>query len=257
MSPKKQPKSEVVPVRAKSALAEKPARPDKAPIIRFERVAKHYPGKVEALNGISFMVRDEEFVSLVGPSGAGKSTIVKLLIREETPTAGKIFVGEDEVTALREIDLPYLRRKIGIVFQDFKLLNEKTAFENIAFAMEMCGYLTKEIHEDVPRILKIVGLSEKAHSFPNELSGGEKQRVAIARALIHRPDIIVADEPTGNLDPINTIEIARLLVKINELGTTVILATHNKDIVNALNRRVITLKDGVIVRDEEHGRFVI
>lgn len=210
-----------------------------------------------ALKDITFGVNAHEFVSLVGPSGAGKSTLIKLLIREERPTSGEILIQNEDITALKEIDLPYLRRKVGIVFQDFKLLAEKTAYENIAFAMEMSGLASVDIREDVPRILKIVGIAEKAHSFPHQLSGGEKQRVAIARALIHRPDIIVADEPTGNLDPLNTVEIARLLLKINELGTTVILATHNRDIVNALNRRVITLKDGVIIRDEEHGRFVI
>ncbi len=227
------------------------------PFIRFVNVTKEYPGRVEAVHGVSFNVQRQEFVSLVGPSGAGKSTLVKLLIREERPSAGQIFIEDEAVTAMRELDLPYLRRRVGIVFQDYKLLAEKTAYENIAFAMEMSGLPARAIREDVPRILKIVGIAEKAHSFPFQMSGGEQQRVAIARALIHRPDIIVADEPTGNLDPINTVEIARLLVKINELGTTVILATHNRDIVNALNRRVITMKDGVIVRDEAHGKFVI
>jgi len=230
------------------------------PLIRFEHVSMRYSvGEYQemALKDVTFGISRHEFVTLVGPSGAGKSTLVKLLIREESPTSGQIFVGDEEITDLKNIDLPYLRRKVGIVFQDFKLLIEKTAYENIAFAMEMSGMPSQDIREDVPRILKIVGLSDRAHSFPNQLSGGEKQRVAIARALIHRPEIIVADEPTGNLDPLNTIEIARLLLKINELGTTVILATHNRDIVNALDRRVITLKDGILIRDEEHGRFVI
>ncbi len=209
------------------------------------------------LDDISFKVAPGEFVSLVGKSGAGKSTIVKLLIAEEKPSQGRVLFGSAEVNKLSMRELPDLRRKIGIVFQDFKLLPTRTAYENVAFAMEVNGCPEHEIEEMVPQVLDMVGLKDKQHSFPHELSGGMKQRVAIARAMVHRPDVIIADEPTGNLDPHNTWEIVNLLLKINELGTTVVLATHSKEIINKIRRRVITLDNGKIIKDEEDGRYIL
>ena len=226
-------------------------------MIRFENVSKIYNSHSTALKSVSFEVSQHEFVSVVGRSGAGKTTLLKLLLAEEKPTGGKIFFNRQNIAVTSQKELPALRRQIGAVFQDFKLLPNKTAYENIAFAMQVVGKNDKEISSDVPKILDLVGLKDKADNFPRELSGGEKQRVAIARALVHRPSIIVADEPTGNLDPINTWDIIRLLVKINELGTTVILATHNKEIINALERRVVSLEGGVVVRDENPGRYIL
>jgi len=212
---------------------------------------------VTALEDITFNVSPKEFVSLVGKSGAGKSTIIKLLIGEERPTKGRVIFGSYDINKLKRHELPQLRRRIGVIFQDFRLLSNKTAFENVAFALEVAGRPQSDIEEFVPRALEMVGLKEKMKNFPKELSGGEKQRVAIARAMINNPDVIVADEPTGNLDPLNTAEIVRLLLKINELGTTVILATHNKEIINKLDRRVISLEDGKIIRDEEKGKYIL
>lgn len=226
-------------------------------MIKLEKVSKIYSGGITALRKVDLRIEPKEFVTLVGPSGSGKSTLIKLIIREENPSEGKIFVGNQDILTLKPWELPFLRRRIGIVFQDFKLLREKTAYENIAFAMEMCGLSTSQIMEDVPNVLKIVGLLDKADHFPHQLSGGEQQRIALARALIHRPDILIADEPTGNLDPINTWEIIQLLMKINELGTTLILATHNKEMVNLIKKRVVTIKDGQIVRDEEEGKYIL
>ncbi|OHB18575.1 MAG: cell division ATP-binding protein FtsE [Parcubacteria group bacterium RIFCSPHIGHO2_01_FULL_47_10b] len=226
-------------------------------MIRFKNVSKIYPRNSIALQDIDLEIQQKEFVSLVGQSGAGKSTLIRLLIREEAPTKGSIFYGDTDIAKISHKEIPFYRRKMGTVFQDFYLLPDKNAYENVAFAMEMSGYPTKQIREDVPRVLKIVGLSDKAEQFPDQLSGGEKQRVAIARSLIHRPDILMADEPTGNLDPINTWDIVKLLLKINELGTTVILATHDKDIVNSLKRRVIHMKGGRIIKDEEVGNYML
>lgn len=225
-------------------------------MIHFKDVSKNYD-TLEVLKDINFGIKQGEFVSLVGPSGAGKSTLIKLLTREESVSKGNILFGDTDITRLPQRELPFLRRRIGTIFQDFKLLSDRTVFENIAFALEVAGSSQERIYQDVPRVLKIVGLADKTDRFPMELSGGEKQRVAAARALIHRPDIIAADEPTGNLDPLNTWEIIRLLIKINEMGTTVILATHNKEIINALKQRVITLKGGEVVRDEEKGRYIM
>jgi len=193
----------------------------------------------------------------VGKNGAGKSTLIKILIGEEKPSKGRVYFDSYEVNKLELNELPAFRRKIGIVFQDFRLLPTKTAYENIAFALEVDGKSQSEIEEFVPQILDMVGLSERAFNFPHELSGGEKQRVAIARALIHQPDLLIADEPTGNLDPLNSAEIIKLLLKINELGTTVILVTHNKDIVNNLHKRVVSMDNGRIIRDEENGKYVL
>lgn len=226
-------------------------------MINFQNVSKVYNNNSVALQNVSLTIQPTEFVSIVGRNGAGKSTIVKLLIGEEKPSKGRIFFGALEVNKLKPNELPELRRQIVIVFQDFRLLPTKNTYENIAFALEVEGRPQSEIDEFVPQVLDMVGLAHRAYNFPSELSGGEKQRAAIARAMIHRPAVVIADEPTGNLDPIHAAEIARLLLKINELGTTVILVTHNKDIVNNLNRRVISLDNGRIIRDEEKGKYVL
>jgi len=194
---------------------------------------------------------------LAGPSGAGKSTIFKLLIGEEQPSRGKVFLDKQNIHLIRENELHHLRRKMGMVFQDFRLLSDRTVYENVAFAMEVAGSSNKEIVQDVPQILELVGLPDKLSAFPSQLSGGEKQRVAIARALIHRPSVILADEPTGNLDLLNTWDIVRLLLKINELGTTIVLATHDREVINNLSKRVVTLDKGRIIRDEENGRYIL
>jgi len=226
-------------------------------MIQFINVSRVYDNRAVGVEDVNIAIKPGEFISLVGRSGAGKSTLIKLLIGEERPTKGRILFGSYEVNKLKDYEFSQLRRQIGIVFQDFRLLANKTAFENVAFALEAGGRPQSEIEEFVPQVLEMVGLSAKRSHFPHQLSGGEKQRVAIARAMIHHPAVIIADEPTGNLDDINTEEIIRLLVRINELGTTVILATHNKDIVNKLKRRVISMVDGRVVRDEPTGKYII
>ncbi len=232
-------------------------------MIEFQKVDKTYPPSrfrpepIIALGDISLKIGKNEFVCLVGKSGAGKTTLFRLLMAEEKPTKGRIFFDGIEVGKIKQGNLFQLRRRIGAVFQDYKLLQEKTAGENVAYVMEVTGAADSEIKRDVLEVLDIVGLANHANNFPAELSGGEKQKVAIARALIHRPEVILADEPTGNLDPYSASEILKLLLKINELGTTVVLATHNKEIVNSLKKRVITLDNGKIVRDEEKGRFIL
>lgn len=226
-------------------------------MIYFEKVSKIYSDNSAALEEINLVIEPHEFVSIVGQSGAGKSTLLKLLLREDRPSAGKIFFESIDISRIPRNKIYNLRRKIGSVFQDYKLLATKTAFENMAFAMEASGADEDQIESDVPQVLELVGLKDKICHFPNELSGGEKQRLAIARAIINQPEVILADEPTGNLDPINTVDIIKLLMKINELGTTVILTTHNKDIVDHLNKRVITLESGKLIRDEKHGKYVL
>jgi len=226
-------------------------------MIKFENITKIYPPNTVALEDISFEVKEKEFVSIVGRSGAGKTTLFKLLLAEEKPTKGRIFFDKEDVHKIRSGRLPTFRHKIGAVFQDYKLLPSKTTYGNIAYVLEVIGTPEKEIARNVPIVLELVGLSTKVNNLPAELSGGEKQRAAIARALIHRPEVILADEPTGNLDPYHTLDIVRLLLKINELGTTVILATHNKEIINSLGKRVITLEKGRVIRDEEKGRFIL
>ncbi|MDX1535150.1 MAG: cell division ATP-binding protein FtsE [Candidatus Spechtbacterales bacterium] len=223
----------------------------------FQEVSKEYPNDVTALKDVSFRIKEGEFVSLVGRSGAGKSTILKMILREAHPTSGSVFFQGVDISTFRHSELPLYRRKVASVFQDFKLLSSKTVFENVAFAMEAAGQPNKEIKEDVPQALEVVGLTGKEKRFPHELSGGEKQRVAMARALVQRPEVLAADEPTGNLDPIHTWEITDLLLKINKLGTAVILATHDEAVINALKKRVITLHDGKIVSDEEKGKYKI
>jgi len=226
-------------------------------MIKFQNITKIYPPNTVALNDVSFEVEPKEFVCLVGKSGAGKTTLLKLLLAEEKPTSGRIFFDDQDVQKIKSGHLPQLRRKIGAVFQDYKLLPSKTAYENIAYAMEVIGASDSEIARDVAEILDIVGLTERTHNFPVQLSGGEKQRVVIARALIHRPEVILADEPTGNLDPYHALDIIRLLLKINEFGTTIILSTHNKEIINSLGKRTITLHEGKMIRDEKIGRFIL
>ena len=208
-----------------------------------------------ALNRISVHISAGEFVILVGTSGAGKSTLLKLLTREEKPSSGKIVVGGIDYDTLRDKHIPLLRRKIGVVFQDFKLLPNRTVFENVAFALEIAGMTSREIKSTVPKVISLVGLEGKEKNFPHQLSGGERQRVAIARAVVRQPKILIADEPTGNLDPRHSWEIVRLLEKINKYGTTVLLTTHNVDIVNKLKRRVITIDHGKITSDEARGSY--
>lgn len=227
-------------------------------MIKYKNVFTIYNDNFRALNGVNLEIKPGEFVCLVGPSGAGKSTLLRLLTRELSPSDGDVFVEGVNLASLGGSDIPFLRRKIGTIFQDFKLLSNKNAFENVAFAMEVCGALPDEIREDVPKVLGIVGLGEKISSFPHQMSGGEKQRLAIARALVHRPKIILADEPTGNLDMVNSHDVVKLLLKINELGTTVILATHNREVVNSIGKRVITMEKGLVVRDQiGEGRYII
>lgn len=226
-------------------------------MIVFQNVTKTYNHGSVALDKVSFKIQPGEFVSIVGRSGAGKSTVVRLLSAEEMPTKGQIFLGSYEINKLKPKDFPEFRRHIGVIFQDFRLMAKKTVGENIAFALEVAGRPQKEIIDFVPQALEMVGLKNKIGSFPAELSGGEKQRVAIARAMINRPDVLLADEPTGNLDPFNTWEVIKLLTKINELGSTVILATHDKEVVNALGQRVITLENGMVIKDEANGRFIL
>lgn len=227
-------------------------------VIEFDNVEKKYGRHTVALDGVSFVVADGEFASIVGHSGAGKSTLVRLLIGEDKPTRGNVFFDSRAINKMGHGELTKLRRRVGVVFQEFRLLPSRTAWENVAFALEVLARPAKEIRETVPQVLKLVGLEGKEKRFPKELSGGERQRVAIARAMAHSPDVIIADEPTGNLDPLNSFEIARLLLKINELAkTSVILATHNRELVNAIGRRVITMDHGKVVRDEQVGKYAI
>lgn len=227
-------------------------------MIKFEGVSKIYPHNTVALDDINMHVRPKEFVSLVGQSGAGKTTLLKLLLAEEKPSAGKVFFESVDIHTLPPESLYKIRRKMGAIFQDFRLLPAKTVYENIAFVLEIADHRTEtEIEADTFNVLELVGLLDKASYFPNDLSAGERQRVAIARAIVNQPDVILADEPTGNLDPINTKDIINLLIKINEMGTTVILATHNRDIVNSLQKRVVSLEKGKIIRDDHRGRYII
>ena len=230
-------------------------------MISIQKVSKIYPSRTNqeptcALDNVSFDVGEKEFVSIVGRSGAGKTTLLKLILANEAPSQGNVIFGGKDVHQIKKSQLSCLRQRIGVVFQDYKLFNSKTAYENVAYVMEVMGADEREIQRDVPQILELVGLGDKANNFPDELSGGEKQRVGIARALIHRPDVILADEPTGNLDPYHTHGIIELLVKIYSMGTTVILATHNKAVINKLGKRVITLENGKLIRDQEKGRFI-
>jgi len=224
-------------------------------MILFKNVSKIYPPNIVGIEGISLNIKPGEFVSIVGQSGTGKSTLAKLLFAEERPTRGKIEIGGWDITNIKDHEIPMLRRQIGVVFQDYKLLQRKTVYENVAFALQVAGAPAHRVREVVPLVLNIVNLHDKHGRYPNQLSGGEQQRVAIARSLVHQPKILVADEPTGNLDTLNAREIMDLLAKINEFGTTVVLVTHDRDMVNRLRRRVITLEDGKISSDVEEGRY--
>lgn len=226
-------------------------------MLYFDRVSKEYENGTKVLSDISLTINKGELVSVVGHSGAGKTTLIKMLLAEEAPTEGTVSFNSDNIHSLRGKDMTNYRRKVGVVFQDFRLIPNKTAYENVAFAMEAAGRHDDEIREDVPHVLDLVDLKGKMHHFPHQLSGGEQQRVAIARAIINRPEIIIADEPTGNLDPLNTYDIVQILKKINDLGTTVILTTHNKGIVDNLGRRVITMENGKVTRDQKSGKFTL
>ena len=226
-------------------------------MIKLKNVSRAYPPDVFGLKDVDLSIKPGEFVSVVGASGAGKTTLAKLLIAEEQPTEGSLEIGGWDITRIKRRQIPDLRRQIGVVFQDFKLLPSKTVRENVSFALEVAGVSGKRIREVVPSVLNIVGLDEKGERFPRQLSGGEKQRVVIARALVHRPKILLADEPTGNLDTVNTQEIIDLLKRINSFGATIVLVTHNREVVNALRKRVITLADGCVAADHEHGKYVL
>jgi cell division transport system ATP-binding protein len=224
-------------------------------LISLEDVSKRYPNGTYALRDVDLHVESGDFAFVVGSSGAGKSTLNRLLIREELPTTGRVVVDGIDVGRMRQGQVPHLRRKVSIVFQDFKLLQTKTVYENVAFALVVTGHGRREVREETERALALVGLTPRRRHFPRELSGGEQQRTAIARALVMRPKILVADEPTGNLDPVTTWEIIKLLVRVNEMGTTLLIATHNAEIVNALRRRVIHLDHGRVIRDEREGLY--
>lgn len=226
-------------------------------MLYFDKVSKEYENGNKVLEDITLTIHPGELVSIVGHSGAGKTTLIKLLLAEEHPTQGKVHFHSEDIHKLKGSDMTKYRRKVGVVFQDFRLIPNKTAYENVAFAMEAAGKHDEDITEDVPHVLDLVDLKDKMHHFPHQLSGGEQQRVAIARAIVNRPEIIIADEPTGNLDPLNTYDIVQILKKINDLGTTVILTTHNKGIVDNLGRRVITMEDGKVIRDQKSGKFTM
>ncbi len=224
-------------------------------MIKLINVSKEYNNGVNALSKINLNISKGEFVFIVGSSGAGKSTLIKLLLKEEEPTEGKIYLNDMDITKVRNRRIPYIRRSIGVVFQDFRLLHNKTVYENVAFAMEILGTHPKEIRRRVPMILSMVDLSRKASCFPDQLSGGEHQRVAIARAIVNNPPVLIADEPTGNLDPDTAGEIMKVLTDINARGTTVLMATHAEDIVDSMKKRVIAIERGLVVRDEEKGGY--
>lgn len=226
-------------------------------MIYFDKVTKQYKDGTPALEEVTLSVSPKEFVSIVGHSGAGKTTLIKMLLAEEKPSGGSIFFEDVDVNDIPLNALHHYRRKLGTVFQDFRLIPNRTAYENIAFAMEAIGKSNEDIASDVPYILDLIDLGDKANHFPHQLSGGEQQRVAIGRAIINQPDVIIADEPTGNLDPVNTYEVIEILKKINELGTTVIITTHNKGVVDAMGKRVITMEKGRIVRDDPHGHYIL
>jgi cell division transport system ATP-binding protein len=226
-------------------------------MIVFDGVSKTYNDNTKALEDINLKIEPNEFVSIVGHSGAGKTTLIKMLLAEDSPTKGRVIFESTDIHELRGNEVNKLRRRIGTVFQDFRLLPNKTVYENIAFAMEAAGATDEEIMADVPYALELVDLTDRAYNFPGELSGGEQQRVAIARALVNQPDVIVADEPTGNLDPLNTFEIIQILKKVNDLGTTIILTTHDKGVIDDLGKRVITMEKGKIVRDDTTGKYVL
>lgn len=226
-------------------------------VIKFENVSKKFASSDYALSEINLEIQGGEFLFLVGPSGAGKSTLLRLLTREYLPTSGKIYVGDTDLSKIPKKEIPFLRRRIGFVFQDFKLLDERTVFENVALSLEVRGYSNDDIKKEVERILKLFEIWDKRNLFPSQLSGGEAQRTAIARAMIGKPEILLADEPTGDLDPQTSWSVLQLLSEINSWGTTVIMATHNQEVVNALKRRVVSLKEGKIIKDNKEGKYEI
>ncbi len=225
------------------------------PLICFQKVSKIYPPQVFALKEVSFEVEKGEFLSVVGRSGAGKTTLLKLLLAEEKPSLGKIFFENKDLSQI--VDFSKYRQKLGVIFQDYRLLSSKTVYENVAYVLEIMGYPDQEIQKNVSQVLQLVGLEKKADNFPRQLSGGEQQRAAIARALIHRPEVILADEPTGNLDPYHTREVISILEKINQMGTTIILATHNQEIISSLKKRAISLDRGKLIQDNKKGSFIL
>jgi cell division transport system ATP-binding protein len=231
------------------------SRPSDTPMIVFEGVTKVYDPDIVALRDVSLTIDKGEFVFLVGPSGSGKSTMVRLLLKELEPTDGRIIVGGRELARLKRSKVPMLRRNIGCVFQDFKLLSNRTTFENVAYALKVQGESRKSIRTKVPEVLSLVGLASKVSQFPDELSGGEQQRVSIARAFVNHPPLLICDEPTGNLDPDTSVGIMQLLYRINRTGTTVVMATHDREMVDKMRRRVIALDDGLVVRDERRGGY--
>ncbi|MDE2188218.1 MAG: ATP-binding cassette domain-containing protein [Patescibacteria group bacterium] len=226
-------------------------------MIYYDKVTKIHADGTKTIDEVSFAVEPKEFVTIVGQSGAGKTTLMRMLIAEERPTTGTVFFESHNVHKFRRHDMTKYRRRIGMVFQDYRLIPNKTAYENIAFAMEASGRSAAEVAADVPHVLELVDLGKKMWNFPRELSGGEQQRVAIARAIVNQPDIVIADEPTGNLDPENTYDIIKILQKVNELGTTVLLTTHNKGVVDAIGGRVITMEKGKLVRDDKKGGYIL
>lgn len=226
-------------------------------MIELKKITKIYPPQVYALKNINLKIEAGEFVSIVGQSGTGKTTLIKLIIAEEKSTSGQIIIGGWDITSIKNNEIPYFRRQIGVVFQDFKLLKRRTAFENVAFALEVCGMKKHKIKKIVSQVLKLVNLEQKEDRYPHQLSGGEQQRIVIARSLVHKPKLIVADEPTGNLDSLNTREIIDLLLKINNLGTTIVLVTHNREVVNSLNKRVVSIDQGVIISDQKKGKYIL
>ncbi len=226
-------------------------------LIAFKNVSKFYNSGSAAIDAINLTITPGEFVSVVGHSGAGKSTLLKMMLAEIYPSKGSVYFYNSDTKHMNKREITNLRRDIGIIFQDFRLIGSKTVYENIAFALEVSGMSNEEIEADVPHVLGLVDLYDKAEYFPGELSGGEQQRVAIARAIVTQPDVLIADEPTGNLDPINTYEVVQILKKINELGTTVVLTTHNKGVIDSVGGRVITMDAGRIVRDDTGGQYVL
>jgi len=224
-------------------------------LIKFKRVSKVYQGNIYALDDVTVDIEKKEFVFIVGPSGSGKSTFIKLMLKEEDPTNGQIYIADTNLADIKKWKVPYLRRKVGCVFQDYKLLPQKTIYENVSYALEVTGRPRRVIESYVPEVLRLVGLSHKLDSYPDELSGGEQQRVSIARAFVNRPPILLADEPTGNLDPSMSTGIVKLLERINSTGTTVIMATHDQDIVNTFKKRVVELRDGKVIRDQVRGVY--
>lgn len=224
-------------------------------MLLLDKVTKLYADNSIALDNISIQIKPSEFVSIVGHSGAGKTTLLKMILGEEKPSDGSVFFEDTDIHSLKKRQINDYRRRIGTVFQDFRLLPDKTAYENVAFAMEAAGRADDEIAADVPHVLELVDLARKMHNFPHQLSGGEKQRVAIARAIVNQPDLIIADEPTGNLDPVNTFDIIQILKKINDLGTTIILTTHNTGVIDNLGKRVISMKNGKVIHDSPEGKY--